>query len=262
MLYYLRLFALFAQTEFQREIEYRANLAMEVAQMVMFVATSVGAVLVLFNYTEALNGWTLAQMLVLLGVYYFIRGVADFVFLPSVTQMMEHIRLGTLDYTLLKPANSQFLVSLRQLNVVQIAQIALGSAVIGLGVSRLGEVVTVATAAAFAVALACGVVLVYAVLMILATFSFWFVKVDNILVIFASFMDAGRFPVDLYPGWLRLTLSTIVPVGVAVTLPAQAIAGRLDALSLGAMIAVGLAATWFTTWFWRRGLASYSGASA
>jgi ABC-2 type transport system permease protein len=260
--YYLRLFALFAQTEFQREIEYRANLAMEVAQMVMFIATSVGAVLVLFTYTEALNGWTLAQMLVLLGVYYFIRGVAELVFLPSVTQMMEHVRQGTLDFTLLKPANSQFLVSFRQLNVVQIAQIALGSVVIALGVARLGETVTISTAAAFAVALACGVVLVYAVLMILSTLSFWFVKVDNILVIFASFMDAGRFPIDLYPGWLRLTLSTVVPVGVAVTLPAQAIAGRLDAISLSAMIAVAIAAAWFTTWFWRRGLASYTGASA
>jgi ABC-2 type transport system permease protein len=259
---YLRLFALFARTEFQREIEYRANLAMELAQMVMFIATSIGAVLVLFTYTRALNGWTLPQMLVLLGVYYLIQGVEEFVFLPSVTQMMEHIRLGTLDFTLLKPANSQFLVSLRQLNVVQIGQIGLGSGVIALGLANLREDVTADTAAAFAVALVCSIVLVYAVLMILATLSFWFVRIDNILVIFASFMDAGRFPVDLYPGWLRLTLSTIVPVGVAVTVPAQAIAGRLDPLGLAAMVVVAVVSVWFTGWFWRRGLANYTGASA
>ncbi len=259
---YLRLFALFASTELQREIEYRANLAMELAQMVMFMVTSVGAVLVLFTYTQALNGWTLPQMLVLLGVYYLIRGVEEFVFLPSVTQMMEHIRLGTLDFTLLKPANSQFLVSFRQLNVVQSAQIALGGGVIALGLVNIGERVTAIDGVAFAVTLACGIVLVYAVLMILATLSFWFVKVDNILVIFASFMDAGRFPVDLYPGWLRLTLSTVVPVGIAVTVPAQAIAGRLDPLGLAAMVVVASVSVWFTGWFWRRGLENYTGASA
>jgi ABC-2 type transport system permease protein len=259
---YLRLFALFAKTEVQREIEYRANLAMELAQMVMFIATSVGAVLVLFTYTQVLNGWTLPQMLVLLGVYYLIEGVEQFVFLPSVTQMMEHIRLGTLDFTLLKPANSQFLVSFRQLNVVQIAQVALGLGVIGVGLANLHDGVTVGAAGAFAVTLACGIVLVYAVLMILATLSFWFVRVDNILVIFASFMDAGRFPIDLYPAWLRFTLSTVVPVGIAVTVPAQAIAGRLDPLDLLAMVVVAVVAVWFTSWFWRQGLANYTGASA
>ena len=121
---YLRLFALFARTEFQREIEYRANLAMEIAQMLMEISTSVGAVLVLFSYTEALNGWSLPQMLALLGVFYLVEGAVELVFRPSVTQMMEQVRLGTLDFTLLKPANSQFMVSVRYLNIVQVAQVA------------------------------------------------------------------------------------------------------------------------------------------
>ena len=73
---------------------------------------------------------------------------------------------------------------------------------------------------------------------------------------------AGRFPVDIYPGWLRLTLSSVVPIGIAVTLPAQAIAGRLDGLGLALMLVATVAAWSFAAWFWRRGLVNYTGASA
>ena len=83
---------------------------MEIVQMLLVVGSSIGAVLVLFSYTTALNDWTLPQMLVLLGVYYLVQGVEEMVFQPSVTQLMEHVRQGTLDFTLLKPANSQFLL--------------------------------------------------------------------------------------------------------------------------------------------------------
>jgi len=112
------------------------------------------------------------------------------------------------------------------------------------------------------VTLSCGLLLVYGLLLALSTLSFWFVRVDNLLAIFWSFLDAGRFPVDVYPGWLRITLSTVVPIGIAVTVPAQAISGRLDALGLGAMLLGTVVVSLFATWFWRRGLRSYTGASA
>jgi ABC-2 type transport system permease protein len=259
---YLRILGLFIRTEVQREIEYRANLLMEVIQMLLVVGSSVGAVLVLFDYTTALNSWTLPQMLVLLGVYYLVQGVEEMVFQPSVTQLMEHVRLGTLDFTLLKPANSQFLLSLRQWNIVQVAQILLGATVLGYGVSQIGNTVSVESFIGFLITLACGLLLVYSVLLVLATLSFWFVRVDNILAVFWAFMDAGRFPVDVYPGWLRVTLSTVVPIGIAVTVPAEAIANRLDLLGFLAILGGTVFAWLFSSWFWRVGLRNYTGASA
>src|SRR5919201_3380414 len=232
MLRYLRLLGHFARTELQYELEYRVNLALEVVQILAIMTTSIGAVLVLFDYTQVMNGWTLPQMFVLLGVYYVVQGVVDMVFEPSVEKLLEHVRLGTLDYTLLKPIESQFLVSVRHLQLVQAAQAALGFAVIGFGLAGLGATMAPWHALAFVLALACGLVLMYALLLTLATLSFWFVRVDNILAIWWAFLDAGRFPVDVYPGWLRVTMSTVVPIGAAVTVPAQAVAGRLDAPGL------------------------------
>src|ERR671930_1837876 len=129
MLRHLRLLGHFVRTEFQYELEYRVNLALEIIQILAIMATSIGAVLVLFNYTDVMNGWTLPQMLVLLGVYYVVQGVVDMVFEPSMEKLLEHVRLGTLDFTLLKPVESQFLVSVRHFQLVQAAQAGLGLAV-------------------------------------------------------------------------------------------------------------------------------------
>jgi viologen exporter family transport system permease protein len=259
---YLRLLRLFAQTELQFALEYRANLALGLIEEVVIVATSLAAVLILYSHTDVINGWTLGQMTVLLGVYYLVQGAQAVVFETSFERFMEHVRMGTLDFILIKPVDSQFMISTRHVQIPQIGQVVLGFIVLGTGIAQVGETIGVVEAVSFAVTLVCGLLLVYELLLVLSTLSFWFVRVENLLAIFWAFLDAGRFPVDVYPGWLRFTLSTVVPIGLAITVPAQAAAGRLDRLGLVAMLIGTLVVGWFAMWFWRRGLRSYTGASA
>jgi ABC-2 type transport system permease protein len=259
---YLRLLAIFARTEFQFAVEYRVNLLLDLFEEAVIVATSLGAVLILFSHTGVINGWTLGQMIVLLGVYYIIQGANSVLFETSFERFMEHVRLGTLDFILIKPANSQFLASVRHVQVAQVAQMVLGLAMIGVGIAQIGEGVGPVQMLEFVATLACGLALVYCLLLALSTLAFWFVRVENLLAIFWSFIDAGRFPVDVYPGWLRVTLSTVVPIGIAVTVPAQAVAGRLDTLGFVSMLGGTALVWWFASWFWKQGLRNYSGASA
>jgi ABC-2 type transport system permease protein len=259
---HLRLLWLFARTELQFAMEYRANLALDLVEEVVIVVTSLAAVLILFSHTTVINGWTLGQMMVLLGVYYLVQGAQSVVFEVSFERFMEHVRLGTLDFILIKPVNSQFVISTRHVQVAQVGQVLLGGVVLVIGLGQVGEGVSAFQAIAFALTLACGLALVYCLLLVLSTLSFWFVRVENLLAIFWSFIDAGRFPVDIYPGWLRLTLSTVVPIGIAVTVPAQAIAGRLDDQGLLAMLLGTASLWWFASWFWGVGLRNYTGASA
>ncbi len=259
---YLRLLRVFTQTELQFALEYRANLVLDLLEQVVIVVTSLAAVLVLFSHTGVINGWSLGEMIVLLGVYYVVQGAQSVVFETSFERFMEHVRMGTLDFILIKPANSQFMVSMRHVQVAQLGTVAVGVLMVGVGVVQIGGRTGPAEAASFVVTLVCGLLLVYGLLLVLSTLSFWFVRVENLLAIFWSFLDAGRFPVDVYPGWLRITLSTVVPIGIAVTVPAQAISGRLDTLGLVAMLVGTIVVCWFATWFWRLGLRSYTGASA
>lgn len=259
---YVRLLAAFTRAELQFALEYRVNLLLTFVIELIVIISSLTAVLVLFSHTSTINGWTLGQMTVLLGVYYLVQGAQAVFLAVSFERFMEHVRLGTLDFILIKPVDSQFMVSTRHVQVAQFAQVLLGCAVLGAGLVRLEEHVSALAALTFAVTLVCGLLLVYSLLLVLSTLAFWFVRVENLLAVFWSFLDAGRFPVDIYPGWLRVTLSTVVPIGIAVTVPAQAIAGRLDTPGLLLMLG-STAITWFFAgWFWRVGVRNYTGASA
>ena len=259
---YVRIFRSFLSTEFQFEMEYRTNFFMGIFEMLLVVGTSLAAVLVIFSHTGSLNGWSLPQMVALTGVYYLVQGGVNIVFSPSFERLMEHVRQGTLDFTLLKPASAQFLVSTRHLSLVRVVDLFMGVGVMAAGLVMLGNSLSLGSVVVFIVTLCAGIACVYALLLTLVTLAFWFVRIENLLAIFWAFTDAGRFPIDVYPGWLRLTLATVVPIGIAVTVPAEAISGRLSTESLLAMLAGTIFAVGFATWFWRRGLQSYTGASA
>jgi ABC-2 type transport system permease protein len=138
----------------------------------------------------------------------------------------------------------------------------MGFGVLAFALVRMGERVGGWEAAVFVLMLIAGGVIIYSFWLILATLSFWFVRVENILVVFQSMYEAGRWPISLYPGWLRYGLTFIIPVAFATTVPAEALTGRLTWVTL--VIAVALAVVLFmlSRLCWRAGLRHYSGASA
>jgi ABC-2 type transport system permease protein len=175
---------------------------------------------------------------------------------------MGDVREGTLDYALTKPADSQVLVSVRELRIWQAVDVITGLIVLGVAVIQLQERVSAWQALSFAAALMCGGVMLYAFWLILTTGVFWVVRMENIVELFEGVYRAGQYPVGIYPDWLRSGLTFLVPVAFAVTVPAEALTGRLEALTLAgaAGLAAGLLA--LARWFWFFGLRRYSGASA
>jgi ABC-2 type transport system permease protein len=97
---------------------------------------------------------------------------------------------------------------------------------------------------------------------VITTGAFWIIRMDELHELFEGVYQSGRWPVTIYPGWLRLSLTFLVPIAFAVTVPAEALTSRLTPETL--LLAAGFAAflLGFTRWFWRIGLRHYSGASA
>jgi ABC-2 type transport system permease protein len=85
---------------------------------------------------------------------------------------------------------------------------------------------------------------------------------EHILELFEGIYQTGRWPVGVYPGWLRYSVTFLVPVAFAVTVPAQALTSRLQLQTFLISLAFMVVLFAFTRWFWRFGLRRYSGASA
>ncbi len=259
---YLRLFFTFLRVGVLGELAYRANFFFQLLESLIELGTALAGLAIVFSYTASLGGWQPDEVVALVGVYFLAGGAIKLLIQPSMEQLIESVRDGTLDFTLTKPEDAQILSSIQRVEIWKLTDIGLGLAVIIVALARLGSRVDAMHALQFVAALLAGGVIVYSFWLILATLAFWLVRVENILVIFQSMYDAGRWPVGLYPGWLRFALTFIVPVAFAVTVPAQALAGRLGGLTL--LGAWGLAAVLFiaSRLFWRAGLRRYAGASA
>jgi len=175
---------------------------------------------------------------------------------------MLKVRDGTLDFLLLKPVSAQFIASFRTINVWRIVNVAVGLGLSIYTIGRLSMTVGTSQAAAFAVTMAAGVVVVYSFWLALVTLTFWFVKTDNLEQIVWQAFEAGRYPIEIYPAWLRGALTYVVPVAFIITVPAQALAGRLGTAFVLISLVVACATLILSSSFWRFGLKHYTGASA
>lgn len=259
----LVIFATFVRLGMLNLMAYRAEFGLALLNVAIGLASQALGLSVIFSQTTQLGGWTVDQVLILIGVQFILAGFLGMVIRPSMSQLMEGIRLGTFDFTLTKPADSQLLASTQVFSPAAVTELAIGAGVVVVGCVRLGETITLASVGLFALTLLCGLVMFVSVLMLLSTLSFWFVKLSNILAIFESvFGQAGRWPITIFPRWLRFTLTFVIPIGFAVTVPAQALTGKLDGGTVG--LAMGIAAAFFiaSRLFWKFALRHYTGASA
>jgi ABC-2 type transport system permease protein len=246
----------------QSELAYRANFVVRLFQTLLELGTALAGLAVFFSYTETLGGWRADDIAALLGVYFLIGGVISLVIQPSMQEFVESVRDGRLDMTLFKPEDAQLLVSLQKVDVWGLFDVGMGLGVLAVALVRLGGRLGIGQALTFGVMLVAGVAIVYAFWLILATLSFWFVRVENILMIFQSMYEAGRWPVTLYPGWLRYGLTFLVPVAFATTVPAEALTGRLKPGMLAGALVMAAVLLVLSRIFWKIGLRRYSGASA
>lgn len=254
--------AAYARASILSEVAYRANFFVEVFGSLLELGTALASLAVIFSRTESLGGWGPNEMLALVGVYFLVGGLIGLFIQPAMTDLIDGVRQGTLDYTIIKPADAQFLVSIRRVNIWKLLDAALGAGVLATALLRLGNRLGWDHAALFVLMLACGAVIVYGFWLILASLSFWLVRMENILEIFQSVYEAGRWPVSLYPGWLRFTMTFVVPVAFAVTVPAQALTQHPGAATLFGTATLALAMAVVSRLVWRLGLRHYSGASA
>lgn len=258
----VRVIRVFVRLGVLNELGYRANFFIQLFQSAVELGAAIAGLAVVFAHTDNLGGWRQPELLALLGVYFLVGGIIRTLIQPSMQRLMEQVRLGTLDFTLTKPADAQLLVSIQQVQIWKLTDIVLGVVTLGIALAQLGGQVGAGEAATFAVALLAGAAIVYSFWLILAACAFWFVRVENILVIFQSMYEAGRWPIGIYPGWLRWSLTFLVPIAFATTVPAEALAGRATGQTLLGAIALALVLLVASRLFWRVGLRHYSGASA
>jgi len=244
------------------EMQYRINFFIQLLQSFIAVATGLIGLWLVFSHTSQLGGWDQPELLAVMGVYLLMGGVIQATIQPNMQRLMTDIQDGTLDFALTKPVDSQILVSIREFRFWMLTDVLVGLSVIIIAIVQMNQQIGLWQALAFIFALGLGGIMIYCFWLILTTTAFWLIRIWELVNLFQGLYAAGRWPVTIYPAWLRIGLTFLVPVAFAVTVPAEALTNRLTPLTL--MGACGLAVLFISLarFIWRLGVRSYSGASA
>jgi ABC-2 type transport system permease protein len=259
---YLKLLGIFYKAAILTDLEYRANFVIQVLISVLSVVFGIVGLMVFFLHTDRIGDWSFHEVLIVLGLFQLFIGFIDGLLTPNMQDIVEHIRTGTMDFILLKPINSQFHASLRRLNIWRLTDAALGAGVILYAMSRLHIGISVDMALFFVVLIVCAGTILYAIVVLLVTSAFWLVQLENVMELLFTFYEAGRFPVTIFPAWVRALLTFVVPIAFVTTIPASVLLGRLHAEYV--LYSIGVAALLLTlsALYWRYAVRHYSSASS
>jgi ABC-2 type transport system permease protein len=259
---YGTLFGLFMRSSLLTRLEYRADFVVGLTRSIFWSVVIVAGVLVLFRFTPTLGGWTMAESLLVVGLFYLFFGLIECFLQPNIVKLVEHIAKGTFDFIVLKPVDSQFFASLREQNLPSLCQSLSGLALLGYATATLERTPSLGALLAFAVLLSSGIVIAYALWMLLVTTAFWLVRIENIAELLFVVFEAGRFPVSAFSAPVQALLTFVVPVAFMTTFPAAALAGRLTTTMLVAAPLLSIALLLLSRRFWRLALRNYSSASS
>jgi viologen exporter family transport system permease protein len=259
---YLRLFLVQLRASVQVTLQYRVEFFVGVFIALFDLAWTLVPTLVIWSHRPSIAGWSLPEALLVTAWFTLLRGILDGAVQPSLQAVVEHIRKGTLDFVLLKPADAQFLVSTAKFEVLNAVDVLAAVALAAWGMHRLGRWPTAGQLATAFLLTVAAAALLYALAILVISAAFYVVRLDNLIFLFNSVFDAARWPATVFRGFWRFVFTFVVPLALMTTYPALALLGRLSPSTAVTALAGALGFVTVARLVWKRAIGHYRSASS
>lgn len=220
MMRYLQLWLAFIKNCIQREMAFRLNFIISLFTGSMWFLMSVLTFTVVFGHVKEIAGWSKYEVFFLLGTSHVILRIFMIFFMMNVTKLPDLIRTGELDFYLAKPLNTQFFISTRYFSVEDLSDTLIGFGLMAFSAWRLDAHVSWLRLGGYFFLMINGVALYYAIMFIMVTAAFWFIRF-NAMDIWWQLSNLARQPADLFPGKVQFVLTYCLPMLVIVNFPVK-----------------------------------------
>jgi ABC-2 type transport system permease protein len=246
-----------------RELGFKVNFLLWIVVEMLWFALQLVFFMVIYSHTDSIGTWTKWQVVLLVGTSHFIQQVFTALFLNNCVQLSEHVRTGRLDFLLLLPVNTRFLVSLRHVDLGSYVNAASALAVMVFAARQLGLSPTALQLTGFALLLGTGILVHYSLMFMLASVSFWTVRAQGIVWSYYSLFNLARFPDEAFRGLFKVCFTYALPMLLVVNVPVKLLADKLgNPLEILLLAGMSLACFAASEWFWRLSLRRYTSASS
>ena len=232
---YGRVFLTFARNSLVRDMTFRLNFIIECVSSLSWMAMNLGYYLLIYQFTATIGGWGKYEFFAFLATGLFVNSLVQAFFMPNAEEFSELIRTGGLDFALLKPIDTQFLISLQKVDWSSLSNFLFAAGLLGYALFNLTYWPTMVQIVLYPLYLMCGVAILYSLMIALAATSVWLGRNQTLYEFWFYITNFSRYPMEIYRGTigspLRWVFTFVIPLLIVVNVPAQLVAQPLQAQS-------------------------------
>jgi len=280
--FYAQVFFTFLRNSLVRDMSFRSNFWIECISSLSWVMMNLGFYLLIFSYTNTIGhgtGWGQWEFFVFLATTLLVNSLVQIFFMPNIQEFSELIRTGKLDFALLKPIDTQFLVSFEKVNWPSCANFLFGLTLMSISLYQLTTraenpiELNAVMVLLYILFLLCGVAILYSLMIVLAATSIWLGRNTSLYDFWFYITSFSRYPMEIYnAGSLGLTLQLVftfaIPILIVVNVPARIFAQPFGVSDMQMwllpmyMIVATIASLAVSRWVFKMSLRSYRSASS
>lgn len=270
---YRRVWVTFFRNALVREMTFRGNFLINLVTRAFWFTAQIALFKIIYDNVDFINDWSEPQYFAFMATGMLINAIIEAFFMPNCANFSELIRTGNLDFALLKPIDTQFLISCEKMELAMINQIMLACSLLGYALYQIGEPISFFQIVTYLTFLLVGVAFFYSLMITLASASVWMGRNQGLYDFWFYITVFARYPRSIYDGVdpdqleagevLQSAFTFVIPILLVVTVPAEVIAKSLGNWRFP-MIALGtsLAGLIVSRWFFNTALRSYRSASS
>jgi ABC-2 type transport system permease protein len=272
---YLKVFLIFARNSLVRDMTFRANFIIDTISSIAWMAMNLAFYVLIFQYTPMIgadSGWGKYEFFLFLSTTLVVNSLVQALFMTNADEFSELIRTGSLDFALLKPIDTQFLVSLQRIDWSSLGNLVFGLVLIVYASLKLQQAPGPLAIGLYLVYVVCGVAILYSLMMSLAASSVWLGRNQTLYDFWFYITNFSRYPREIYRGKygdpLRWFFTFIIPVLLVINVPARFLVRSLrpqtaqDWLLPAFALVAAVASFAASRWIFNRALVRYRSASS
>ncbi len=260
---YLTIYATLWRNSVTREMSFKGNFILWIVVELLWFGLQLCFISIVFAQAEQVGTWTKWQAVMLVGASNFIQQMYQAFFLMNCTNLSDLVRTGKLDFLLLLPINTRFLVSLRVVDLGAFVNAAFGLSVMVFAAQRAGVHPSLVQICGFGALCFVGILIHYSLMFILATVSFWTVRAQGIVWGYYNLFNIARMPDEAFHGVFKGIFTFVLPVLLVSNMPVRVLADKVTSpASWLSLLAIGVVWAGISEWFWRWSVRRYTSASS
>ncbi len=243
-------------------MEYRVSYSIWAIMGTVWAMFFVFSASLILGQVNSIAGWSKNEILILTATETIFVGILWLFIFPNLIDFSELIRNGSLDLLLTKPLNKRFLVSVKRFQLENLIRITLLTAYIFFLCSSNHITINFINVMSFTGLIFLGLAIFYNIFFSITLLNIWFINIFNLEDFFHNILDMGRFPSQIYQGFIAQIFIFVIPVGYIATFPVQVLLGKFDPQNFIYAGLFVIITSIFSQWFWNFALKHYSSASS